>query len=139
MTGVLLDLGERGQPVTVRTVGGQICYVQIVRVGGDFVLVCDDNYDQLLIPTAAIATISTSPARRRVTGTRTSPSVVLADTLHELTADQAQVYVVVADECVRGLLKTAGTDVIAVTVDQPRDDQVHVATAAIDHLVVPAR
>ena len=150
ITGVLLDLGERGLPVTVKTAGRHSCHGQIVAVGADFVLVCDNNNDQLLIPTAAIATISTSPAQRRVTGARLrpsvvlaetlhGPSVVLAETLHELAADQAQVEVVVADECVSGLLKMAGTDVIAVTVDQPRDDQVHVATAAIDHLVVLAR
>ena len=139
ITGVLLDLGERGLPVTVKTAGRHSCHGQIVAVGADFVLVCDKNNDQLLIPTAAIATISTSPAQRRVTGARLRPSVVLAETLHELATDQAQVEVVVADECVSGLLKMAGTDVIAVTVDQPRDDQVHVATAAIDHLVVRAR
>ncbi len=139
ITGVLLDLGERGRPVTVKTAGGRCCHGRIAAVGADFVVVCDDNDDQLLIPTASIATISTSPAQRRVTGARLRPSAVLADMVHELAADHAQVEVMVVDERVSGLLKTAGADVIAVAVDQPLDDRVHVATAAIDHLVVLAR
>ncbi len=139
ITGVLLDLGERGRPVTVKTAGGRCCHGRIAAVGADFVLVCDDNDDLLLIPTASIATISASPAQRRVTGARLRPSAVLADVIHELAADQAQIEVMVAGECVSGLLSTAGADVIAVAVDQPRDDHLHVATAAIDHLVVLAR
>ncbi len=139
ITGVLLDLGERGRPVTVKTAGGRCCHGQIAAVGADFVIVRDDNDNQVLIPTASIATISTSPTQRRVTGARLRPSAVLADVIHELAADQAQVEVMAADECVSGLLKAAGADVIAVDIDRPRDDRLHVATAAIDHLVVLAR
>ncbi len=139
ITGVLLDLGERGRPVTVKTAGGRCCHGRIAAVGADFVLVCDDNDDLILIPASSIATINTSPAQHRVTGARLRPSAVLAEVLHELAADQAQIEVIVADERVSGLLTTAGADVIAVAVDQPRDDQVHVATAAIDHVVVLAR
>lgn len=139
ITGVLLDLGERGRPVTVKTAAGHSCPGRITAVGADFVVVCDDNDDKLLIPTASIATISTSPAQRRLTGARLRPSAALADVVHELAADQAQVEVMVADERVSGLLTTAGADVVAVAVDLPRDDQVHVATAAIDHVVVLAR
>ncbi|MCQ3807460.1 MAG: hypothetical protein OXB92_08465 [Acidimicrobiaceae bacterium] len=139
ITGVLLDLGERGRPVTVKTAGGRCCHGRIAAVGADFVLVCDDNDDRLLIPTASIATISTSAAQRRVTGARLRPSVVLAEVIHDLAADQARIKVTVAGECVSGLLTTAGADVIAVAVDQPQEDHLHVATAAIDHLVVLAR
>lgn len=139
IAGVLLDLGERGRPVTVRTVAGRCCHGRITAVGADFVLVRDDNDDQLVIPIASIATISAPETGCRVTGARLRPSAVLADVIHELAADQAQVEVMVADECVSGLLKAAGADVVAVDVDQPRADHIHVATAAIDHLVVLAR
>lgn len=139
IAGVLLDLGEQGQPVTVKTASGHSCHGQVAAVGADFALICDDSGNQLLIPVASIATISASPAGRTVTGARLGPSAALADVIHELATDQAQVEVVVADECISGLLKTAGTDVIGVDVGSPLHGRVHVATAAIDHLVVLAR
>ena len=139
IAGVLLDLAERGRPVTIKTAGGQVCYGQIVAVGADFVFVRDENEGELLIPTTAIATIGTAATDRPVTGDRPLSSVVLADTLDELVADQAHVAVSVGDECVSGLLQTAGADVIAVAVDEARRDRIHIATAAIDHLAVLAR
>ncbi len=139
IAGVLLDLAERGRPVTIKTAGGQVCYGQIVAVGADFVFVRDENEGDLLIPTTAIATIGTVATDRPVTGDRPLSSVVLTDTLDELVADQAHVAVSVGDECVRGLLQTAGSDVIAVAVDEARRDRIHIATAAIDHLAVLAR
>ena len=125
--------------MTVKTAGGRCCHGRISAVGADFVLICDDGGDQVLIPTASVATISVSEARRRVTGARPVPSAVFADVIHELAADQARVQVMVADECVSGLLGSAGADVIALAVDEPRAVQLHLATAAIDHVVVLAR
>ena len=139
IAGVLLDLAERGRPVTIKTAGGQVCHGQIVAAGADFVFVRDENEGELLIPTTAIATIGTAATDRPVTGARPLSSVVLADTLDELVADQAHVAVSVGGECVSGLLQTAGADVIAVAVDEARRDRIHIATAAIDHLAVLAR
>ena len=139
IAGVLLDLAERDRPVTVTTAGGQVCEGQIVAVGADFVFVHDQNTGGLLIPNQAIATIRTSPTDRPVTGARPLSSMALADTLDELVADHADVAVAVGDECVSGQLQTAGTDVIAVATNGARRDLVHIATAAIDHLLVLAR
>lgn len=139
IAGVLLDLGERGRPVSLKTAGGRCWQGQIAAVGADFVIVRDDNDDRVLIPTASISTISASAAQRRVTGARLRPSAVLADVIHELAADQARVEVAVADDCVSGHLRAAGVDVVAVDVDQPAGGRLHVATAAIDHVVVLAR
>ena len=139
IAGVLLDLAERGRPVTLKTVGGQVCDGQIIAAGADFVFVLDENSGELIIPTRAIATIRTSPTDRPVTGARQLSPVVLADTLDELAADHAHVLVAVGDENVSGLLQTAGTDVIAVAVKGARRDLVYIATAAIDHLLVVAR
>lgn len=139
IAGVLLDLAERGQPITVKTAGGQVCEGQVVAVGADFVFVRDDNKGDLLIPTKAIATIRTASADRPVIGARPRSSVALLDTLDELAADHAHVLVTIGDECVSGQLRVVGADVIMVAVDKARSNMVHIATAAIDHLLVLAR
>ncbi|MXW61899.1 MAG: hypothetical protein F4003_08990 [Acidimicrobiaceae bacterium] len=138
VAGVLLDLAERGLPATVKTAGGQVCKGQIIAVGSDFVFVRGHEGD-LLIPTRAVATIRTSPTDRPVTGARQASPMVLVDTLDELVADQASVVVTVGDDCVDGRLQAVGTDVIAVAVGKGRKELVHIATAAIERVLVAGR
>lgn len=138
VAGVLADLAERGLPATINTAAGQVCEGQIIAVGADFVFVRDPEGDSL-IPTGAIATIRTSTTTRPVTGARPVSTMILVDTLDELVADQAGVVVTVGDESFGGRLQAAGTDVIAVAVGKGREELAHIATAAIDRLLVVAR
>ena len=135
---MLFDLAERGLSATIKTAAGRVCEGQIIAVGADFVFVRDLEGDSL-IATGAIATIRTSPTSRPVTGARSVPSMILVDALDELVADQASVVVTVGDESVDGRLQAAGADVIAVAVGKGREELVHIATAAIEQVLVVAR
>lgn len=138
VAGVLFDLAERDLSATIKTTAGEVCEGQIIAVGADFMFVRGPEGD-LLIPTGAIATIRTSPTTRPVTGARPVPAMILLDTLDELVADHANVVVTVGDESIDGRLQAAGTDVVAVAVGKGREELVHIATAAIDQVLVVAR
>ncbi len=140
IAGVLLDLAERGRPVTVRTVGGRTVRGRVSALGADFVFVREARLGDVAVPLARVATVRASSGEDPAVGDRPPAlAVVFAEALSELAVDRPLVLVSVAGDDIRGELRSAGTDVIAVAIDTPRREVVHVSTNALDHLVLLSR
>ncbi|MEQ8839434.1 MAG: hypothetical protein RIB98_00485 [Acidimicrobiales bacterium] len=137
VAGVLLDLAERGSPVTVRTLGGRTARGRVAALGVDFVAVREPSRGDVVIPTGRVATVRTAPGEDPTVGDRPPTlDVALVDALVELAVDRPPVLVSVAGDELRGDLHSAGTDVIALRLDAVPPSIVHVAIAALDHLVL---
>jgi hypothetical protein len=137
VSGVCLDLAERNEPVAVRTVAGRTTRGRITALGADFVVVREPRSGDVVIPLRSLATIRAAPADGAVVGERSAGfSVVLAEALVELAAERPLVLVSVGDDEIRGEMRSAGTDVVALATASGGRDVVHVAIAAIDHLVL---
>ena len=140
MTGVLLDLAERRGPAALRTMAGRTVRGPIVAVGADFAIVREERLGDVVIPSRAIATVRGAPGDDSPAGDRPiSVAVLCPEALVELAADRPLVLVAVAADEIRGELRSAGTDVIAVATASATRDVVHVAIDAIDNLVLLGR
>ena len=140
LTGVLIDLAERARPVAVRTMAGHTARGLVVALGADFAVVREDRLGDVVIPLSAVVTVRPGPGDRPAVGDRpTTLEIMLAEALVELAADRPAVLVAVAGEEIRGELRSAGIDVIALALDTARRDVVNVAIGAIDHLVLLGR
>jgi hypothetical protein len=137
IAGVLLDLAERSAPIAVRTARGRVARGPVAALGADFVVVREARVGDVVIPLRSVATVRGMPGDDPAGGDRPAAfSVVLADALVELAADRPLVFVAAGDDEFRGELRSAGTDVIAVTTASVDRDVVHVALGAVDHLVL---
>ncbi|MEZ5244577.1 MAG: hypothetical protein R2707_05725 [Acidimicrobiales bacterium] len=137
VAGVCLDLAERNEPVAVRTSGGRSTRGRVTALGADFVVVREERVGDVVIPLRCVATIRAAPGGGAVPGERSAGfSVVLAEALVELAAERPLVLVSVGGDEIRGELRSAGTDVVALATASVGRDLVHVAIAAIDHLVL---
>lgn len=137
LTGVLMDLGERGGPVAVRTIGGRVLRGPVVALGADFVIVREERRGDAIVPLTAVATLRAAPGERPAVGDRPPALVVLlADALVELAVNRPSVIVAVAGEDLRGDLARAGRDIVAIALDDGHRTEVTVPVDAIDHLVV---
>lgn len=140
MTGVLLDLAERRRPVSLRTMAGRTARGPIVALGADFAIVREERIGDVVIPLRAVATVWGAPGEEPPSGDRPiSVAVLFPEALVELAADRPLVLVAVAHGEIRGELRSAGTDVIAVATASATRDVVHVAIDAIDNLVLLGR
>ncbi len=138
--GVLLDLAERGRPVTVRTLVGHRITGPIIAVGADFIAVADARLGDTLMPTTRIATVQPAPGDDLPAGDRRH-DVVLAfgGALMKLAAERPEVMVGVGGETLRGELRTASTEVVTLVIADERREPISIALAAIDHVVVRSR
>ena len=135
--GVLLDLAERTDPVAVRSAAGRTVHGSVVAIGADFVVVREERIGDVVIPHRCIATVRSAPGDDPVRGDRSAAfSVVLAEALVELAVERPLVLIALGVGEIRGELRSAGSDVIALSTTSAGRDVVHVALGAIDHLVL---
>lgn len=116
LSGVLADLGERGDAVLVTTAAGLTHRGRIVAVGEDFVSVEVGNGQQLLVPEWGLVSVRT--AGMRPAGDRSAPPGTprFADVLVTLAGDRPLVSarLLGGAEAVNGELIGAGPDVAVV-------------------------
>ena len=116
VAGVLLDLAERDQLLSVTTAGGRTLRGVIRTIGADFVGLRAPGGEGAMVPTASITAIRTEPQAAPTVGDRavhigSSLRVVLSD----LATERPWVSVhTVTDEGVAGTLWSVGQDVLAV-------------------------
>jgi hypothetical protein len=139
ITGVLVDLAERGRPVAVRSTAGRNIRGRVFAIGADFVAIREARIGDVLIPRHAIATVRSAPGDEPVVGDRPAAlDVVLAEALVEIAASRPVVLIGTAGDEYRGELHSAGQDLVSLTLDGERRETIHVATSSIDHLIVLA-
>ena len=120
--GTLVDLAERGAPVTL-DVAGQRARGRVVGVGGDFVALraggSDGGDHDVLVRLRAIDVVRVEPGGVAVRGDRSKLLEVTLDAVvGPLAAERPEVLVRTwGGAAVRGELRSAGTDVLAVRVD----------------------
>ncbi len=143
IAGVLLDLAEQQYFVAIKTTLGYSCEGHITSVGADFVLLLSQDNEEIVIPVRSVAVVKGGATNRHCLGARTLSRVRFTDVLGGLVADKAQVEVVSGDERVVGVLQGAGFDVIAVASQSAKDfkprELIHIATSAIDHMLILMR
>ena len=140
VSGVLIDLAERGRPLALTTATGHRSLGPVVAIGVDFVVVREDRLGDVVIPLSRLATVKAAPGDGAPTGDRPLGfEIMLADALVELAADRPMVVAAVGSEEIRGELRSAGFDVVAVALDGPRRDLIHISMATLDHLVILSR
>jgi hypothetical protein len=137
IAGVFIDLAERRTPVAVRTVHGRHARGPVAALGADFVVVREARVGDVVIPLRSVATVRGAPGDDPAVGDRSAAfSVRFAAALVELASDRPLVLIAVGDDEIRGELRSAGTDVLAVTTASVGRNVVHVALDAVDHLVL---
>lgn len=135
LVGMLLDLAERAASVTVRTIGGRTVSGPVAGVGADYVTVDEQHRGRVVVPLHAVATVR-SPADAGLDDRALTGVVDLAAMLTELAADRPGVVVRAGGDDTGGDLVAGGRDVITVRTSGADGSTVHIALAAIDHLVV---
>lgn len=140
LPGVLLDLAERGRPVTVTTSGGHRITGPVVAVGADFGVVRDPRLGDAVIPTSTLALVRPAPGDDLPIGNRAANMVLaFGDAMLELATERPEVIVGTAGEQFRGDLRSVSPDVAVLALDGDRRDLVHIALRAIDHVIVLRR
>lgn len=139
VAGILRDLGERGEPITLTTVAGSTHRGRVRAVGGDFlVLYADDRQGETVIAFRAVDFVRV-PSGATVRGDRAEQlEVTLAEVLPEMAADRPEVVVVTsAGHRVRGELRSAGLDVARIRTDDAERATAYVPVSAIAELLLP--
>ena len=137
ISGVLMDLAERGCRLAITTTAGYHCCGVAVAVGANFVIIREARLGDIVVPLPRLATVRAAPGEGAPTGDRPlGLEMMLADALVELAADRPMVLASVGNEDIRGELRSAGFDVAAIGVDGPRRELVHLSVVALDHLVI---
>jgi len=140
LSGVLMDLAERGRAVTVHDSLGHSTRGPVVALGADFVIVREPRLGDVVIPLEAVATVRAAPGESSVVGDRVvTLELVFAHALTELATQRPTVLISTAGEEFRGELRSVGVDVVSVAIESEHRDVIHVAMAAINHLVLLAR
>lgn len=140
LVGVLLDLAERARPILVGTVAGHKSRGLISVVGADFCILTEPGLGDVIVPLSKISMIRPAPGDQPGTGNREMTlELVFGGVLVELSAERPLVQIRAGDERLRGELRSAGVDVVSLVLDGPGRQTVHVASDAIDHLVILQR
>jgi hypothetical protein len=138
LAGTLLDLGERGVGVTVRTRAGRAHHGTVEVVGSGFVAVRLRSGAVTLVRMEAISVVRTAPAEELTLGDRGVRSELgFDDVLRELAADRERVLLVAGDgaDVASGELRAVGLDVAVVRGEGP-PSSVYVPLAAITEVTV---
>ena len=138
----MLDLAERGEPVTVRTVSGRVLTGRIGVVAQDAVVV-ELGSGPSFVRLAAVSSVRGAGGGRvgGVSGDRAGArAATLAALLADLAPDRPRIALAVLGEpgLVRGELHGAGADVLTVVLDGDPPVTVHFATAQVSELTVLA-
>jgi small nuclear ribonucleoprotein (snRNP)-like protein len=134
--GVLTDLAERGDPVSIATVSGRVLRGTVTSMGPDHLLLQTPAAERSLVVTSAITSVRTAPGGRSTVGDReVRGERPLTAVLADLATERPPVVVhLVSGEAVAGTLWSSGRDLLSVrTVDRT---MTYVATAAISDLLV---
>jgi hypothetical protein len=142
LAGLLVDLAERGEPVTLRTTAGRSLTGRIGVVAQDAV-VLEIGSGPSIVRLAAVSSIRRAAGERvdEPSGDRVpSRAATLAALLADLAPDRPRIALAVQGEpsLVRGELRAAGIDVLTVTLDGDPPVTVHFATAQVSELTVLA-
>jgi hypothetical protein len=128
--GALVDLGEAGTPVVVRTRGGRVARAQVSLVGGDFVVLQGEG-GQLWCRLAAIVSVRVPSGTPVATGDRDGVDVLLVDALALLADDRPRVTLDAgAGSGTSGELVAAGADVVTLRLDG--GDSLYVPSSSVD-------
>jgi hypothetical protein len=135
--GVLVDLAERGRPL-VLDVGDHRVRGTVVGIGADFLALRSERDQDVLVRTAAVDVVRSEPGGRAVTGDRTVLVAVALDAvIGPLAAARPEVLVRTrSGQVVRGELRSAGTDVVALRSDGDPPAPVWIPLAALDLVVL---
>lgn len=138
--GVLLDLAERLEPLTVRTAGGRTHRGVVVAVGRDFLVVRDDRQPPVFVAAGAVSWVRVTRAGRAdAAGDRPPPhEASFASVIAGLAAERPRVQVGVDGEAtlLTGELRAAGQDVVTVRIDGSPAATLHVPVGAIHEMVL---
>lgn len=139
LLGVLVDLAERGRPVTATTTASSRVTGPVVAVGADFAVLRDMRLGDVFVPADRLTVVRPTPGDGLPIGDRpVGITLALGTALMELAAERPDVIVAAAED-IRGELLSVGADVVTIGLDGARRDRVHVRMGAIDHLVVLGR
>lgn len=119
--GALLDLAEHGRPVLIDVAGDRV-HGLLVGIGGDFVVLrtgTGSGGHDMLVRTSAIDAVRAEPGGVEVVGDRPDLlDVKLAGVLGPLAAERPEVVVRTGGGvAIRGVLRTAGSDVLRIRVE----------------------
>jgi hypothetical protein len=135
--GLLVDLAERGEPVSLALRGGRECRGVVVTVGTDFCAVRRPSDDDALVPFAALAAIRVDGTRTAMTARRSGVVLRLSDALAALVPERPDILVATdGNEPWRGELRAVGWDVLSMRVDELGPRSLHVPLAAIVEVVL---
>ena len=137
LLGGFVDFAERNRPVCVTTKAGHRLTGLIVAVGADFGIVRDERMGDALVPTHSIAVVRPSPGDDLPIGDRSVDMVLtFGGALIELAPQRPEAVVAVGGEQLRGDIRSASLEVAVLALDGDRRQLVHVAVAAIDHVII---
>jgi hypothetical protein len=136
LAGSLLDLAERGGPLTVLTTTGRRHSGSLLALGGDFAVVRTAAGLDVFVVLAAVASVRPGPSAAAA-GDRPTPSrTLLLDVLATAAPDRPRVSLVVAGESLSGELRAVGTDVVTLLLDGPERATAYVAASAVSEAVL---
>jgi hypothetical protein len=116
-TGLLVDLAEHADPVTL-AVGGNRVSGRLVGVGRDFCVLEEAGGRPILVASAAIVALwpSDPPTRRSPSGDRNPPlDISLAQAMESLAEDRVPVLIRVGEQRVEGRVWAVGEDVVTLS------------------------
>jgi hypothetical protein len=118
--GILLDLAERGAPVSVSLAGGRRHHGVVAALGGDFMALRLHAGGEVLVSVSAVAAVRTAPRTDAALGERAiTTGLRLVDVLTELAAERTRVLLVARGgaDPTTGELRSVGHDVVTVRTD----------------------
>ena len=140
LAGVLVDLVERSEPVSVRTVGGRTHRGRLQAVGRDFLVIRDNPNPPAFVRISAVATIRSPRDTRHDTASDRRPPVdaSFAAVVAGLAAERPRVQVSTGgdDTALTGLLRAAGHDVLTLRLESGDRATVYVPIASVRDLVL---
>lgn len=142
LAGTLLDLAERGAPVSVRTTTGRTSHGSVVAVGSDFAVLRGEDGRDACLRLQAVAAVWPAVGERHVvaTGDRVAPlDLLLVEVLATLASDRPGVRVLAGGDVIVGELRAVGVDVVTLRLEGERMRLCYVAAAALDEVVLDWR
>lgn len=138
--GVLVDLAERAEPLTVRTTSGRLHRGTIVAVGRDFLVVRSDANPPVFVAAWAVASVRVTRGMRSDTaGDRPPPyDASFAAVVGGLAADRPRIQLGITGESTLlvGDLRAAGQDLLTLRLDGTPQGTLYVPVDSVEDLVL---
>lgn len=138
MAGVLVDLAERGTPVSLQLASGRAVVGALRTIGADFCALRTASSTSIVV-LDAITAVRGAPAAGTPSGDRVlSCELRLVDVATELAADRERVRLVPAtsDDAIVGRLRSVGRDVVTIRCDGESAATAYVRLGAIGELTL---